>query len=142
MENFTKEFRDFIDRGNVLDLAVAVVLGAAFAPIIDAIVTGLLTPIVAAIFGQPDFSRLAIDIGDAEILYGLIIEAILNFIFIALALFVFRIQAIHIQVMGNLERHPIDVDAPTWIHLDANCVASVLIDPGQRNGKVILDPSR
>ncbi len=92
MENFTKEFREFIERGNVLDLAVAVVLGAAFAPIIDSIVTGLLTPIVAAIFGQQNFSRLAIDIGDAQILYGLIIEAILNFIFVALALFVFVVK--------------------------------------------------
>ena len=92
MQNFTKEFRDFIERGNVLDLAVAVVLGAAFAPIITSIVEGFLTPIIAAIFGQPDFTTLAIDIGDAEILYGLIIEAVLNFIFVALALFVFVVK--------------------------------------------------
>ncbi|MEM9034029.1 MAG: large conductance mechanosensitive channel protein MscL [Actinomycetota bacterium] len=92
MSNFVKEFRDFVNRGNVVDLAVAVVLGAAFTPIIDAIVTGLITPIVAAIFGQPDFSGLAIDIGDAQILYGLIIEAILSFIFVAFALFVFVVK--------------------------------------------------
>lgn len=92
MQSFTKEFREFIERGNVLDLAVAVVLGAAFAPIIESIVTGLLTPIIAAIFGQPNFSTLAIEIGDAEILYGLIIEAILNFVFVALALFVFVVK--------------------------------------------------
>jgi large conductance mechanosensitive channel len=92
MQNFTKEFRDFIERGNVLDLAVAVVLGAAFAPIIESIVTGLLTPIIAAIFGQPDFTSLAIDIGDAEILYGLIITAILNFVLVALALFAFVVK--------------------------------------------------
>ena len=97
MQNFTKEFRDFIDRGNVLALAVAVVLGAAFAPIIDAIVTGLLTPIIAAIFGQPDFSGLSITlrgegIDKTVISYGIIIEAILNFVFIALALFVFVVK--------------------------------------------------
>lgn len=92
MQSFTKEFRDFIERGNVLDLAVAVVLGAAFAPIIDAIVTGLLTPIIAAIFGEPSFGGLTIGIGEAEIAYGLIIEAILNFVFVALALFVFVVK--------------------------------------------------
>lgn len=92
MNNFAKEFRDFIERGNVLDLAVAVVLGAAFAPIISAIVEGFLTPIVAAIFGQPDFQDLAIDIGDAKILYGLIITALINFVLVALALFVFVIK--------------------------------------------------
>ena len=92
MQNFTKEFREFIDRGNVLDLAVAVVLGAAFAPIIEAIVQGLLTPIIAAIFGQPDFTSLAIDIGDAQILYGLILTRIIEFGLVALALFVFVVK--------------------------------------------------
>lgn len=92
MNSFIKEFRDFINRGNVVDLAVAVVLGAAFAPVITAIVEGLITPIVAAIFGQPDFSGLVINIGEAAIGYGLIIEAALNFIFVALAIFVFVIK--------------------------------------------------
>ncbi|MEO1061553.1 MAG: large conductance mechanosensitive channel protein MscL [Actinomycetota bacterium] len=92
MQNFTKEFREFIDRGNVLDLAVAVVLGAAFAPIIEAIVQGLLTPIIAAIFGQPDFTSLAIDIGDAQILYGLILTRVIEFVLVALALFLFVVK--------------------------------------------------
>jgi large conductance mechanosensitive channel len=92
VSNLVKEFRDFINRGNVIDLAVAVVLATAFAPVVAAIVTGLITPIVAAIFGQPDFTGLSIEIGDAEILYGLILEAILTFATIAFAVFLFVVK--------------------------------------------------
>jgi large conductance mechanosensitive channel len=65
-----QEFKDFINRGNVLDLAVAVVLGAAFGAVVTSFVDNILMQVIAAIGGQPDFSALAIDIGDGKILYG------------------------------------------------------------------------
>ncbi|RMH69578.1 MAG: large conductance mechanosensitive channel protein MscL [Actinomyces sp.] len=82
-----QEFKDFINRGNVIDLAVAVVLGAAFTPVVNAVVDGVLMQIVAAIFGEPDFSSLTFDLGDAAIAYGLVITTIVNFLFVALAMF-------------------------------------------------------
>lgn len=82
-----QEFKDFINKGSIVDLAVAVVLATAFAPIIGAVVDGVLMQIIAAIFGEPDFSRLSFDIGDAAIAYGLVITTVVNFIFVALAVF-------------------------------------------------------
>ena len=82
-----REFKEFVNRGNVIDLAVAVVLAAAFTPIVNAVVDGVLMQIIAAIFGEPDFSSLTFDIGDAAIAYGLVITTIVNFVLVAFALF-------------------------------------------------------
>jgi large conductance mechanosensitive channel len=82
-----QEFKDFINKGNIIELAVAVVMATAFAPVVAAFVDGVLMNIVAAIFGQPNFDSLKIDIGDSAILYGTVITAIINFIFVALAVF-------------------------------------------------------
>ncbi len=78
-----KGFRDFILRGNVVDLAVAVVIGAAFGAVIAAFVKDLLTPLIAAIGGQPDFSALSFEINDSRFLYGDFINAIISFLIIA-----------------------------------------------------------
>lgn len=83
-----KGFKDFIMRGNVVDLAVAVVIGAAFGLVITAIVDGLITPIIAAIFGKPNFSDvLAFTINNATFRPGLALTAIVNFLAIALAIY-------------------------------------------------------
>jgi large conductance mechanosensitive channel len=87
MSSWAREFRDFINRGNVVDLAVAVVIGAAFGAVIASFVTDVLTPIIGAIFGQADFSDLVIDIGDAHIFYGRFINAVLAFLSVAFAVF-------------------------------------------------------
>ena len=81
-----KEFKEFIARGNVLDLAVAVVIGAAFGGVIKSFTDDILTPIIGA-FGNADFSALAINIGVATIRYGLFLNAIINFLIVAFALF-------------------------------------------------------
>ena len=85
-----QEFKDFINKGNIVDLAVAVVMAAAFTPIVNAVVDGVLMNIIAAIFGRPNFDSLTIDIGDSAILYGTVITAIVNCIFVALAVFFVR----------------------------------------------------
>jgi large conductance mechanosensitive channel len=82
-----KEFKDFINRGNVLDLAVAVVLGAAFGAVVTSFVDDILMQIIAAIGGQPDFSALTLDLGDAEVRYGSFLTAIISFLFIAFGVF-------------------------------------------------------
>ena len=92
MKNLISEFKEFALKGNVVELAIAFVLGAAFAAVVSALVENVLMPIVAAIFGQPDFSRLAIDIGDAQILYGSFLNEVVAFVLVALALFFFVVK--------------------------------------------------
>jgi large conductance mechanosensitive channel len=87
MSSWVKEFKDFINKGNVVDLAVAVVIGAAFGAVIASFVADVLTPIIGAIFGQSDFSNLVIDIGDSDIRYGAFINAVITFLTVALAVF-------------------------------------------------------
>jgi large conductance mechanosensitive channel len=82
-----KEFRDFINRGNVVDLAVAVIIGGAFGAIITSLVNDILMPIIGVILGGLDFSSLSIQVGDAQILYGSFIQAIVYFLIIAFVLF-------------------------------------------------------
>jgi large conductance mechanosensitive channel len=82
-----KEFRDFILRGNVLELAVAVIIGVAFGAITDSLVKDVITPIIAAFGGAPNFSALVIPIGAGQIKIGNFLNAVLNFLIIAAVLF-------------------------------------------------------
>lgn len=82
-----KEFRDFINRGNVVDLAVAVIIGAAFGAIVKSIVDDLLMPLIGIIIGGVDFKSLALTVGNATLTYGNLIQAIINFLAIAFVLF-------------------------------------------------------
>lgn len=87
MQNIWKEFREFAFKGNLVDLAVAFILGLAFTAVVQSLVADILMPIIAAIFGKQDFSRLAVDIGDATITYGNLINAIIYFLIVAWVLF-------------------------------------------------------
>jgi len=90
MKKFFKEFKDFAVRGNVIDLAVGVVLGSAFSAIITALVDNIIMPIIGLIVGKIDISSLTVSFGDALVLpYGAFLQAILNFILIALCIFLF-----------------------------------------------------
>ena len=82
-----KGFRDFVFRGNVIDLAVAVVIGAAFGAVIAAFVKDLLTPLVAAIFGKPDFSALYVELNGSRFMYGDFINALIAFLLIAATIY-------------------------------------------------------
>ena len=81
------EFKDFVLRGDVLDLAIAVVIGTAFGMVVTALVKDLLTPIVAAIFGKPNFSNLQFGINHSEFFFGDFINAVITFLSIAAAVF-------------------------------------------------------
>lgn len=87
-----KEFREFALKGSLLDVAVGFVLGVAFATVVASLVEDLLTPLIAAVAGQPDFSTLAISIGDTEIRYGSFLNAVISFLLVALALFLFVVK--------------------------------------------------
>jgi len=83
-----KGFRDFLMRGNVVDLAVAVVIGAAFTGVVNALVKGLISPLIAAIFGEPNLdSVMTFEINDAEFSIGVILTALFNFLCIAAAIY-------------------------------------------------------
>ncbi len=80
-----KEFRSFILRGNLVDLAVAVVIGAAFGALIAALVKDIITPVIAAVGGQPDFSALTFTINGSKFFYGDFINALIAFLIVAAA---------------------------------------------------------
>jgi large conductance mechanosensitive channel len=82
-----KEFRDFVLRGNVVDLAIAVVIGAAFGALVTTLVSSFITPLVAAIGGKPDFSALAFTINGSRFTYGVFLNALISFLILAAVVF-------------------------------------------------------
>ena len=90
-----KEFRNFLLRGNVVDLAVAVVIGAAFAVLVNSFVGDILTPIIGAIIGKSDFSSLTFTINGSQFNYGKFINALIAFISVAAAVFFFVVKPIN-----------------------------------------------
>ena len=88
MKKFFTEFKEFINKGNVVDMAVGVVIGAAFKAIVDSVVGDLISPLIGIIF-KMDFSALSVVVNGSEIKYGAFIMAVINFIIIALVLFLF-----------------------------------------------------
>ena len=92
MRSVTQEFREFLMRGNVVDLAVAVVIGAAFGAVVTSLVTDILTPLIAAIFGEPDFSEIVFTINNSEFGIGNFINALISFATIAVVIFFFVVK--------------------------------------------------
>ncbi len=82
-----KEFKKFISRGNVLDMAVGIIMGSAFTAIVTSLVNDILTPLIGLIIGGIDFRALSFTIGSASIAYGSFIQAVINFLLVALSLF-------------------------------------------------------
>ena len=85
---FLEEFKTFIQRGNVMDLAVGVIIGSAFGKIVTSLVDDILMPIIGAIIGGIDFSNLSLKIGNANIKYGMFLNNIINFLIIAFCIFI------------------------------------------------------
>lgn len=98
-----KGFKQFIMRGNVIDLAVAVVMGAAFGSVVTALVKDLLTPLIAAIFGKPDFSNLKITINSSTFGYGDFLNALVSFLLISAAIYFFVVVPMN-AVMARIRR--------------------------------------
>ena len=89
MKKVLNEFKDFIARGNVIDLAVGVVMGSAFSAIVTSLVNDIIMPLVGILIGGVDFAGLSANIGDAKVMYGAFIQAVINFLIIAFCIFMF-----------------------------------------------------
>lgn len=88
MKGFMAEFKEFINKGNVMDMAVGVIIAGAFGKIVTALVDNILMPIVGMLLGGVNFSKLAVTVGDASIVYGAFIQAIIDFLIISFVIFV------------------------------------------------------
>jgi large conductance mechanosensitive channel len=106
---FIQEFKEFISRGNVMDLAVAVIIGAAFSAIVTSLVSDLVTPLLSLITGGIDFSHLTVKLGEgdgaAEFRYGNFIQAFINFLVISFVIFLF-VKAIGTVIRKKKEDAP------------------------------------
>jgi large conductance mechanosensitive channel len=108
--NWLKEFRDFINRGSVIDLAVGIIIGAAFTAIVSSLVDDLIMPIIGIITGGINFTGLSVTVGEAALTYGNFIQAILNFLIIAFAVF-WMVKAVN--RFRKQEEKPEEPAAPT-----------------------------
>ena len=102
------EFREFILRGNLVDLAVAVVIGTAFTVLVTALVENLITPLIAAIGGEPDFSNLSFTINGSEFRYGEFLNALFSFLLIALVVFFLVIKPVNALMNRFSTEPPVD----------------------------------
>jgi len=106
-----KEFKEFIARGNVMDLAVGVIIGAAFTAIVKSLVDNLINPLIGIFLGQVDFSNLVFKVGNATFKYGSFINSIINFLIIAFVVFLL-VKAIN-KIMPAKEESSEETPAPT-----------------------------
>jgi len=133
-----KGFRDFILRGNVVDLAVAVVIGAAFTAVVNSFVEGIVTPLVAAIIGKPSFVDLTFTINNSRFLYGSVITALITFLSVAAVVYFFVVQPMNIIQERLKPGKPVDLptrscpeclsDIPRAASRCAFCTAQVTPD--------------
>jgi large conductance mechanosensitive channel len=107
-----KGFKQFLLRGNVVDLAVAVVIGGAFGAVVAALVKDLLTPLIAAIVGKPDFSAIQFTVNDSKFLIGEFINAVVSFVLVAAAIYFFVITPMN-MIMERRKRGEAPPDPTT-----------------------------
>ena len=105
-----REFREFLFRGNIVELAVAFVMGVAFAAVINSLVENLVMPAIAAIIGKPDFSDLTFTINDAVFRYGAFLTAVIQFVAVAAAVFFFVVKPVN-ALVARL-RSPVEEGLP------------------------------
>jgi large conductance mechanosensitive channel len=103
-----KEFKEFLLRGNLVDMAVGIVIGLAFAAVITALVTDLITPVIAAIGGKSDFSSLSFTINNSRFLYGAFINALISFVVIAAAVFFLVVKPVNALMARRKTETPVD----------------------------------
>jgi large conductance mechanosensitive channel len=103
-----KEFRQFILRGNVVDLAVAVVIGVAFGAVVTALIADIITPLIAAIFGKPSFASLSFTINKSTFLYGDFLNAVVTFVTIAAAIFFLVVKPLNALAARRAAGEPVE----------------------------------
>ena len=110
--SLVNEFKKFLFRGNVVDLAVAVVIGTAFAAVVKALVADLLTPIIALIFGKPNFGALSFTINSSHFLYGDFLNNLITFVSIAAAVFFFVVTPVNRFIAHRAQEDPATKQCP------------------------------
>lgn len=103
-----KEFKQFLLRGNVVDLAVGVVIGAAFSSVVTAMVADLLTPLIAAIAKVPDFSGLSFTLNGSKFMIGHLINALISFALVAGSIFFFVVKPMNLLIAKSRKEPPVD----------------------------------
>ncbi|MEK7673814.1 MAG: large conductance mechanosensitive channel protein MscL [Patescibacteria group bacterium] len=103
-----KEFKQFLLRGNVVDLSVGVVVGAAFGTVVSALVSDLLTPLISAVAKAPDFGGLSFVINGSKFMYGHFINAVVSFILVAASVFFFVVKPINVLISKSRKEPPAD----------------------------------
>ncbi len=128
-----KGFRDFVLRGNVVDLAVGVVIGVAFGAVVSSFVKDLLTPLIAALAGKPDFSAFSFELHGAKFLYGDFFNALISFLLVAAAVYYFVVLPVN-ALMARYQKQAIPdkmkcpqclSDIPIGAHKCAFCASAV-----------------
>jgi large conductance mechanosensitive channel len=117
-----KGFRDFVLRGNVVDLAVAVILGAAFNAIVTALVGDILNPLIAATVGKPDFSAIVLEIGSGHIKVGSFLNAVIGFLIVATVVYFFVV--LPLNTLQNRLKKPAE-DAPSTLKTCPECLSEI-----------------
>jgi large conductance mechanosensitive channel len=112
MVKVLQDFKKFLLRGNVVDLAVAVVVGTAFAALVKALVADILTPIIAMIFGQPNFEDLSFTINGSHFLYGDLLNNLITFISVAAAVFFFVVMPVNALMARRAQEDPDTKECP------------------------------
>ena len=107
-----KGFKDFLMRGNVVDLAVAVVMGGAFGAVVAALVKDLITPLIAAVFGKPDFSAIVFEVNGSKFPIGDFINALVSFLMVATAVYFFVVLPVN-TLMARIRRGEVPPDPTT-----------------------------
>ncbi len=120
-----KGFKAFLLRGNVVDLAVGVVIGAAFGAMVTAFVNDLLTPLIAAAIGKPDFSALTFTVNNSTFLYGDFVNAVLSFLLIAVAVYFFVVLPVN-ALVARMRKAPAPADPTT--KKCPECLSEIPID--------------
>lgn len=111
MQNMLKEFKDFINKGDVVTIAVGLVMALTFKDVVDQVIAGVINPIIAAIFGESSFVNIGFDIGEARISIGLVIDAAITFVAVAFILFLI------VKAYNSWKGPEDDGDEPTEVEL-------------------------
>src|SRR3954453_12341814 len=124
MPGLLKEFRAFILRGNLVDLAVWVVIGPAFTALVNSFVKSIITPLIAAIFGKPDFSGLSFTINGSHFAYGDFFNAVLTFLIVAAVMFFFVVKPVN----ALLDRRRVEPPVDEHVRPCPECLSEIPVD--------------
>jgi large conductance mechanosensitive channel len=111
MKNLIAEFKEFINKGDVVMVAVGLVMALTFKQVIDQVIEGVINPVIAAIFGEPDYRNIGFDLGDSRVRIGLVIDATITFVAVAFILFLI------VKAYNAWKRDDEEDDAPSEVDL-------------------------